>query len=65
MTMPPIYRFVATTEGDAGQFRVGIPLGKLARPADVADAVAFLLSDQAGHITMHNLTVEGGATLGV
>ncbi|MEU5259224.1 2,3-dihydro-2,3-dihydroxybenzoate dehydrogenase [Amycolatopsis sp. NPDC021455] len=55
----------ATIGGRLDAHRVGIPLGKLARPADVADAVAFLLSDQAGHITMHNLTVDGGATLGV
>lgn len=51
-------------EGAPNAFRVGIPLGKLARPRDIADAVLFLLSDQANHITMHNLTVDGGATLG-
>lgn len=51
-------------DGVPADFRVGIPLGKLARPADVADAVAFLLSDRAGHITMHDLVVDGGATLG-
>lgn len=52
-------------EGAPDAFRVGIPLGKLARPRDIADAVLFLLSDQAHHITMHNLTVDGGATLGM
>jgi 2,3-dihydro-2,3-dihydroxybenzoate dehydrogenase len=55
----------ATLEGRLDQYRLGIPLGKLARPADVAAAVEFLLSDRAGHITMHELTVDGGATLGV
>ncbi|CAL9416908.1 2,3-dihydro-2,3-dihydroxybenzoate dehydrogenase [Streptomyces sp. enrichment culture] len=55
----------ATLEGSPAAYRVGIPLGKLARPSDVADAVAFLLSDQASHITMHTLTVDGGATLGI
>ncbi|HEX9335820.1 MAG TPA: 2,3-dihydro-2,3-dihydroxybenzoate dehydrogenase [Pseudonocardiaceae bacterium] len=54
-----------TIEGSLDAYRVGIPLGKLARPSDVADAVVFLLSDQAGHITMHDLTVDGGAALGV
>jgi len=52
-------------EGQPSAFRVGIPLGKLAKPADIASAVLFLLSDQAAHITMHDLTVDGGATLGV
>lgn len=51
--------------GNAEAYRVGIPLGKLARPQDVADAVVFLLSDMASHITMHDLTVDGGAALGV
>jgi 2,3-dihydro-2,3-dihydroxybenzoate dehydrogenase len=51
-------------DGVAEQFRLGIPLGKIAQPADIADAVLFLLSDHAGHITMHELTVDGGATLG-
>lgn len=54
-----------TIEGRAEEFRVGIPLRKLALPSDVADAVVFLLSEQAAHITMEHLTVDGGATLGV
>jgi 2,3-dihydro-2,3-dihydroxybenzoate dehydrogenase len=55
----------ATIEGCPEAFRVGIPLGKLASPDDVADAVLFLLSDRASHITLHDLTVDGGAALGV
>ncbi|MFL6122724.1 2,3-dihydro-2,3-dihydroxybenzoate dehydrogenase [Actinophytocola sp.] len=51
-------------EGVPEQFRLGIPLGKVAQPEDIADAVLFLLSDRAGHITMHTMTVDGGATLG-
>lgn len=55
----------ATIGGRLDAYRVGIPLGELARPSDIADAVTFLLSDQAARITMHSLTVDGGATLGV
>lgn len=54
----------ATVDGRLDSYKVGIPLRKLARPEDVADAVQFLLSDRACHITMHTLTVDGGATLG-
>lgn len=49
--------------GDLASFRTGIPLRKLATPQDIADAAMFLLSDQAGHITMADLYVDGGATL--
>lgn len=50
----------------AGQpeiFKAGIPLGKLATPGDIADAVVFLASDRAAHITMADLYIDGGATL--
>ncbi len=49
--------------GNPEQYRVGIPLGRIADPADIADAVLFLASDRARHITMQNLYVDGGATL--
>ncbi|MCQ4159257.1 2,3-dihydro-2,3-dihydroxybenzoate dehydrogenase [Roseomonas sp. GC11] len=48
--------------GSLDSFKTGIPLGKLATPQDVAHAVVFLLSDQAGHVTMADLYVDGGAT---
>jgi len=50
-------------DGDPDTYRVGIPLGRIAAPADVAEAVAFLVSDRARHITLHDLYVDGGATL--
>ena len=37
-----------------------IPAGRLARPEEIADAVAFLVSEQAGYITGANLSVNGG-----
>jgi NAD(P)-dependent dehydrogenase (short-subunit alcohol dehydrogenase family) len=37
-----------------------IPLGRLAQPCDVADAVSFLLSDRASFITGQSLYVDGG-----
>lgn len=52
-----------TIAGTLETFKSGIPLGKLAEPGDIANAVMFLLSDQAGHIALSDLYVDGGATL--
>ncbi|MCW5256029.1 2,3-dihydro-2,3-dihydroxybenzoate dehydrogenase [Verminephrobacter aporrectodeae subsp. tuberculatae] len=51
--------------GSLESFRTGIPLGRIAAPADVAEAVLFLLSNAARHVTLHTLSVDGGATLGI
>ncbi|MFF1920312.1 2,3-dihydro-2,3-dihydroxybenzoate dehydrogenase [Streptomyces sp. NPDC058221] len=50
-------------DGDSTTYRTGIPLGRIAAREDIADAVAFLASDRARHITMQELYVDGGATL--
>lgn len=41
----------------------GIPLGRLGAPDDVAGAVAFMVSDDAGFITGQTLSVSGGLTM--
>ncbi|KXF50335.1 3-oxoacyl-ACP reductase [Rhodococcus sp. SC4] len=40
-----------------------VPLGRFARPEEIADAVVFLLSDQARFITGSDLRIDGGFTL--
>ena len=40
-----------------------VPLGRWGQASEVADAVAFLVSDHAGFITGETLTVDGGAWL--
>jgi 2-hydroxycyclohexanecarboxyl-CoA dehydrogenase len=41
----------------------GIPLGRLGLPEDIAGAVAFMVSDDAGFITGQTLSVSGGLTM--
>ena len=36
------------------------PLGRLGKPEDIAGAVSFLASEQAGFITGQVLTADGG-----
>ncbi len=43
----------------------GIPLGRIGRSDDVADAVLFLSTDASSFCTGSEITVDGGATAGV
>ncbi len=42
------------------QIVASIPMGRLARPAEIAAVVAFLSSEEAGYITGANISVNGG-----
>lgn len=50
-------------EGSLAGYRLGIPLRKIARADEIVESILFLLSDRASHITLHDLRVDGGATL--
>jgi NAD(P)-dependent dehydrogenase (short-subunit alcohol dehydrogenase family) len=39
-----------------------VPLGRVATPEDIADAIAFLLSADARYVNGHDLIVDGGIT---
>jgi 3-oxoacyl-[acyl-carrier protein] reductase len=45
------------------ELKTRIPLGRMGAPRDVAAAIVFLASDEAGYITGHVLDVNGGMYL--
>jgi len=55
--------FNRTIAGLPEQFKLGIPLKKIATAEEIANTVLFLASDLASHITMQDIVVDGGATL--
>ena len=51
--------------GSAEAMRPPIPDGRVGTPEDIASAVAFLLSEEASHVALHDLFVDGGESLGL
>jgi NAD(P)-dependent dehydrogenase (short-subunit alcohol dehydrogenase family) len=56
--------FVDSYDVDA-ETRARIPMGRPARTAEIADAVAYLLSPASSYITGQNIRVDGGLTAAV
>ena len=54
-----------TTEDEIREQGPRIPWGRIGRPEDIAQAVAFLASDEADYVTGATLRVDGGYVLGL
>jgi 3-oxoacyl-[acyl-carrier protein] reductase len=52
--------------GSEGEKRYlsGVPMGRFGRPEEIAAAIEFFLSEDAGFITGQTLFVDGGASIG-
>jgi len=51
------------TEEEIAAMSSAVPLGRMARPGDIADVAVFLASDEARHITGQTIHVNGGQYL--
>ncbi len=58
----------AVLAGDTPERRAererAIPLGRLGRPEEVAEAIAFLVSDRSSYLTGTTIAVNGGLRIG-
>jgi NAD(P)-dependent dehydrogenase (short-subunit alcohol dehydrogenase family) len=59
---PLLDGFLAAQGASAAQVAQQVPLRRLARPEEIAAAVAFLVSDEASYVTGAALAVDGGGT---
>ena len=66
-TDTPLFRGLAQKPGEGERITQAleraIPMRRLGQPDDVAPAIAFLASDEAGYITGQTLSVSGGLTM--
>lgn len=60
----PLFKEIGSyNEGIAAALEKAIPFRRLAQPSDIANAVAFFISEEAGYITGQTLSVSGGLTM--
>ncbi|MDY7545241.1 SDR family oxidoreductase [Glaciimonas sp. CA11.2] len=62
MILTPLSAAMYDQPGVLEQRSKAIPIGRIGKPEDVADAVLFLASDRASYINGDALTIDGGFT---
>ena len=57
---PLLPTFLGPAPGQREKFQATVPLGRLARPQDIANVALFLASDEAAFVTGNIVEVDGG-----
>ena len=60
MTRTPLTQARYDLPGNTERMAAAIPVGRIALPQDIAEAVLFLASDRSAYISGHALNVDGG-----
>lgn len=60
----PVERHADVPPAEVDAYRATVPMGRLGTPEDVAAAVSFFASEEAGFLTGQRLVVDGGRALG-
>jgi 3-oxoacyl-[acyl-carrier protein] reductase len=60
----PVERHAGVPAGIRDAYLASVPAGRMGTPADIARAVSFLVSGDAGFITGQRIVVDGGRSLG-
>jgi 3-oxoacyl-[acyl-carrier protein] reductase len=60
----PVERHADVPADIKGAYLASVPAGRMGTPADIAHAVSFLVSSDAGFITGQRIVVDGGRNLG-
>ncbi|WP_416465229.1 glucose 1-dehydrogenase [Pseudomonas sp. LFS044] len=58
-------RFTGDTEEGRARVIAQEPVGRMGRPEEIANAVLWLCSEQAGFVTGHAMIMDGGQTAGI
>jgi 3-oxoacyl-[acyl-carrier protein] reductase len=60
----PVERHADVPDEVRRAYLASVPAGRMGTPADIAHAVSFLASDDAGFVTGQRIVVDGGRSLG-
>jgi 3-oxoacyl-[acyl-carrier protein] reductase len=60
----PVERHASVPAAEQTEYQASVPAGRLGTPEDVAAAVSFFASEEAGFVTGQRLLVDGGRALG-